>query len=322
MRRLVFLCFLISLSFAVLSGAQPQNHNAASASSFTLNCTLPFDNIATKPDPFVNCDKCGTVSGDPNTTVHRDKGAQSQAKNNFCADTSSVTIVTVTDLRGMQRNLPQALVTANLPDRSRLQVTVRNHLFHEGDVVRLKALVKDAHYSDCGEGESVNCDTGGSTHNDVHIVLVDPDDRSGTNQDECSSVTAEMSPHFRPAAWSSLNKKIPTQSVVRLTGPLFFDNAHASCAGLTQAVGDRHPFRSSLWEIHPVYQFEVCTSVDFRQCDVNSNSATLWKPYHQWVNDPGSHTEATTFRERCSEPGTRQSAAVPALCPASSGPPR
>ena len=123
-----------------------------------------------------------------------------------------------------------------------------------------------------------------------------------------------MSPHFRPAAWSQLDKKIPTNNVIRLTGPLFFDNAHQPCAALTRATTDKPPFRSSLWEIHPVYQFEVCSDTDPAHCGANDDSA--WKPYDQWVKDPASKTAATKASEECQEPGTQAPGNVPAQCPA------
>ena len=287
--------------------------------AFILECgKLPFDDIATKPDPFEECGNCGVLSAKENSNpvAGPAKVAQSHAKNNFCSDVSNVTAITVADLRDMQNQASaKGLVNTDLPDRSKIVVTLNHRPIGEGDVVRLVALVKDAHLSDCAEGEAVNCDTSGSTHNDVHIVLVDPTFPTGRGQDECGSVTAEMSPHFRPAAWSQLDKKIPTNNAVRVTGPLFFDNAHTPCAGLTKGSHDRAPFRSSLFEVHPVYRFEVCTQTDPALCNVNSNDTTLWKPYDQWVAAPGVRTEATKVNERCTEPGSRKAGTIPAECP-------
>src|SRR5262249_23535682 len=231
-------------------------------------------------------------------------------KNNFCADTSKITVVTIADLRDLQRQAANLVIT-DLPDRSRVRGVLNNNPIVEGSVVRLVAWVKDAHFSDCGSGEEVNCKITGSAHNDIHIVLVDP--RSGgRNQDECSSVTAEMSPHFRPAAWSQLSRKMPISNVIRVTGPLFFDNAHVPCTGLTRRSTDRAPFRSSLWEIHSVYQFEVCANTDPAKCAVYDDS--VWKAYDRWVSDPNSMPAATTFTESCKEPGSQTPRNVPARC--------
>ena len=291
---------------------------SGASSAFTPECNkLPFTDIATNPDPFSECGNCGVLSADENSSSVQGpaKAAQSHAKNNFCADTSKVTPVTVADLRELQKQAAaKSLVTTDIPDRTKIRGTLNSNAIGEGNVVRLVAWVKDAHLSDCASGEAVNCNTGGSAHNDVHIVLVDPSS-GGRDQDECSSVTAEMSPHFRPAAWSQLDKKIPTDNVIRVTGPLFFDNAHAPCAGLKKTAADRAPLRSSLFEIHPAYRFEVCTNTDFKKCDVNSSDASLWRPYDQWVNDPGSKTEGTTEKEQCTEPGSPKPGSIPAHCP-------
>jgi hypothetical protein len=326
--RSIFLKALVAAAITVVCAAQQPPKTAgdktsntgtsAGSARFTLECNkLPFDNIATKPDPFAECGNCGVLSQSESSSSLKGpaKTAQSHAKNNFCADTSKITVVTAANLRDLQKqaaaNKP---VKKDLPDRSQLHGTINGRSIKEGDVVRLVAWVKDAHLSDCGGGEAVNCDTGGSAHNDVHIVLVDPTS-GGRNQDECSSVTAEMSPHFRPIAWSQLDQKIPSNNVIRVTGPLFFDNAHEPCAGLTTTKADAAPLRSSLWEIHPVYQFEVCANTDATKCDANSRDAALWKPYDQWVRDPHSQTEATTFSEGCKNPGSPATGSIPAQCP-------
>ena len=325
MRRNIALVSLLTLT-VLFSWAQ-QTHRTTSAhkgpshttasNKFTMECDkVPFDDIATKPDPFSECGNCGVLSPTENTSPVQGpaKTAQSHAKNNFCADTSKVTAVTVADLRNMEKQAAaKHLVVPDIPDRTKIEVTLNGGPFGEGDVVRLVAWVKDAHLSDCADGEAVNCDTGGLVHNDVHIVLVDPTS-GGRDQDECSSVTAEMSPHFRPAAWSQLDKKIPTDNVIRVTGPLFFDNAHAPCVSLKTTSTDKPPLRSSLFEVHPVYQFEVCSETDAKKCDVNSSDAALWKAYDQWIKDDGSKTEATKEKEGCAEPGSPKPGTIPAQC--------
>lgn len=333
MRRIAVAVFLLLASVSLLFSSQVSSKPgsktgtktrtkkpkpAPTGSGFTLECSkLPFDAIATKPDPFAACGNCGVVSSKAQPAEVAAKAAQSHAKNDFCADTSKITPVTITDLRSFQAQAAKdGLVTTDIPDRSKLRVTLNGGALSEGSVVRLVAWVQDAHLSDCSAGEEVNCKISGSAHSDIHIVLVDPAS-GGRNQDECSSVTAEMSPHFRPAAWSELNKKIPTGNVIRVTGPIFFDNAHVPCAGLVQVKTgphpDRAPFRSSLWEVHPVYEFEVCTNTDATKCKENDDSA--WKPYDQWVKEPGIQTAATTEKEQCVEPGTQAPGNVPAQCP-------
>ncbi len=282
-----------------------------------LGCLLPFAAIAPAEDPFVSCGNCGVVSAHASPTQARAKAFESRAKNNFCADTSSVTVVNFSILREMQ---------VKPVDKSHLG---NRHVLHsifempdgkkigEGDVVRLKAWVSNAHVSDCPKGESVNCSTPGFDSNDIHIPLLDPTVAEGRGQDECTSVTAEMSPHFRPAAWSQLDLKTPVKNVVRVTGPLFFDNSHKPCVTSNHKDhGNAAPFRSSLWEVHPVYHFEVCANTDPDQCDVNSASSDVWIPYDEWVSLPGSVTEPTgkRFRTGCNHPQPGGET-VPAKCP-------
>ena len=71
--------------------------------------------------------------------------------------------------------------------------------FSEGKVVRITAFVIDAHGSNLSSGETVNCKQKGAENNDIHIVLGE----KSPNDDECTSVTAEMSPHFRPRSLDS-----------------------------------------------------------------------------------------------------------------------
>jgi hypothetical protein len=313
-----FVALLLSAQVASKT-AKKKPRPAPAGGGFTLECAkLPFDAIATKPDPFAECGNCGVLSTNAQPAEVAAKPAQSHAKNNFCADTSKITPVTISDLRSFQAQAAQkGLVATDLPDRSKLTVTLNGASIAEGNVVRLVAWVQDAHLSDCAAGEEVNCKISGSAHSDIHIVLVDPAASGGRNQDECSSVTAEMSPHFRPAGWSQLNKKIPTSNVVRVTGPLFFDNAHVPCRGLirvpTGPNKDEAPFRSSLWEIHPVYDFAVCSNTDPAKCNVAD--ASVWKPYDQWVKVPTSQTAATKVSEGCVEPGTQAPGNVAAQCP-------
>ena len=64
----------------------------------------------------------------------------------------------------------------------------------EGTLVQYAGYLLDAHVSNVGKGELVNCKTGGQLFNDVHIELVD----TPGEDDDCQSVPAEMSPHLRP----------------------------------------------------------------------------------------------------------------------------
>ena len=71
-----------------------------------------------------------------------------------------------------------------------------------------------------------------------------------------------------------MKKVAAARSPVRVTGQLFFDSSHVPCAGGKEVR--TNPRRFSLWEIHPIYQFEVCTA----DCD----GTGTWLPLEQWVD--------------------------------------
>jgi hypothetical protein len=161
------------------------------------------------------------------------------------------------------------------------------HDLGEGKLVRMKAYFFEAHHADVGTGESVNCNGPSEEDNDVHIALVaNPSDK------ECTSVTAEISPHYRPASWneighfekfdSSKKRYVVNQQMAarlqahpyRITGQLFFDASHAPCPCGTSC----NPVRASVWEIHPVYGIEVCRAGS--AC--NEASDADWLLFDDW----------------------------------------
>jgi hypothetical protein len=262
-------------------------------------CSLPFENIATRPDPAASCRFEGCFSNDG-------KKFEDLAKNNFCQSFSSPTDLDNFDVfRTLQaRNDPK-----NAGDRHQLRAIKP---LGEGSIVRLATFIKEAHVSDCEGGESVNCDKPGFVNNDIHIPLV-----QNPADDECFSVTAEMSPHFRPEAWSQIDAKTPVNRLVRITGPLFYDSSHTPCkfdAGKRITVRNK-PNRLSLWEIHPVYAIEVCNTKAGTDCRVGDK--TNWLAYDKWVALPGVEVVDTgkDSRDRCPAPG------APTTCAGTVSPP-
>ncbi|HWZ45067.1 MAG TPA: hypothetical protein VNW97_16450 [Candidatus Saccharimonadales bacterium] len=196
------------------------------------------------------------------------KQAESQSKNNFCSETPTAEALSYTQLLDMQKKSTEAKLQKNMPDRSQVEG------MGEGKYVSYVAFVKDAHYSDVSAGEAVNCNIPGNDSNDIHIVLV-PDTKGGDpkNADECTSTTAEMSPHFRPAGWTPDNiMKASAGHPIRVSGHLFYDGSHSPCT----ATSRPNPKRASLWEVHPVYSFEVCSKSTVAECQ--SAPASDWTP--------------------------------------------
>ncbi len=279
--------------------------SSAQDPSFIKECPLPriFAKIAPPTDPFAPCGNCGVTSVRASPSEAAAKSAESKAKNNFCGNLNTVTVVDFAILANMQARSDKANLKANLGNgRQKLKqfFPVSGQKIGEGSVVRLKAFVKEAHISDCDGGEEVNCKKTGPMVNDIHIPLVDPTVKNPRTQDECASVTAEINPHFRPDAWAQFDMKTPVNNPVRVTGPLFFDNSHDPCTKNPDGTFHQNrPARISLWEIHPVYAIDVCANSDPQKCDITNDG--VWTPYDQWLGSRGSMTEATgqKIREEC-----------------------
>lgn len=229
----------------------------AGTGTFQAICTLPFEGVR---NPDID-DACGIDGGSSDSA----KQGESRAKNNFCATTNGLRPITYQDLVDLQN--ASTGIPKNLADRSRLEG------MGEGNYVSYIAYIKQAHYSDVGNGEAVNCNIPGNRTNDIHIVLMNnPDDK-----DECDSTTAEMSPHYRPPEWTPENLNTLTDRPVRITGQLFYDGSHTPCTDRSRP----NPKRVSLWEIHPVYSVDVCSESTLEDC---SSAAAQWTPLSDYLS--------------------------------------
>lgn len=232
---------------------------AANLATFSQMCSAPH--FPTMVSTAMDDAACG-ISGSGG-----DETFQNIAKNNFCAPDPPVPM-TIPELAALQqtvqqRNIPfgQAGPATKHPlsaeagpvkDRAPLQS------LGEGQQGVLQGFVKIARQ----EGkESVNCGKNvpdKPEYHDIHISIV-----QNTSDAECAGVVVEMTPHHRPAAWTAdlVNKLADAKLLVRVTGQRFFDSSHSPCQKNGASVhGD--PLRVSLWEIHPIYKFEVCPHGD------------------------------------------------------------
>lgn len=281
------------LSVAVLAqepaASAPTPAAPAAADVFPRTCPngadLPFAAIAVQHPIDTSCP---AFSGDP--TAPAVSQTQNKVKNNFCADVTQPKPFTPQMLIDLQAAAAGKHVTfgrGNEPaDRGALGE------LGEGSVVRLKANLVESHYADLGGGESVNCHRPTEDENDVHIAFGPAPDTQ-----ECGSVSAEITPHYRPAAWTAFGKfeaydKTKKKNVVdpqvasrlqahpyRVTGQLFFDASHVPCpCGTTCPSGN--PLRASLWEIHPVFKIEVCKAG--AACDAANDDD--WIAFDAWWN--------------------------------------
>lgn len=254
---------------------RPAPQARAASANFKAACrqpSFPQPPPATSPGIDSQCGVSGSGTGA--------EGTQDTVKNNFCATGTprAVTIASLTALQAqVEKNSSINFGDENSGTRQRGPTTNRAPLqkLGEGRLATLKAYVLIARQEG---GESVNC--GKNVPNepafhDIHISLVASPDTAAGAAGECTGVVAEMSPHRRPDTWTHANvaKVAQAKALVRVTGQLYFDSSHLPCSG-GQPVRS-NPKRVSLWEIHPIYKFEVCTS----GCD----GAGTWLPLDQWV---------------------------------------
>jgi hypothetical protein len=256
------------------SGQQPRRQHPASSSStqqFTEKCDNPK---FPSPEATPIDSACGLSGAGVGAAA-----AQNELKNNFCASGTTPKLITVDDLKNLQAQVESFSPAINFgdkdsPDRPKGPTKDRGPLqqMGEGGLVTLRGYVFKARQEGA---ESVNCAKNvpnQPAYHDIHISIVSSHDETS----ECSGVVVEMSPHHRPQEWTAANlgKVVAAALPVRVTGNLFFDSAHVPCKQGQPASGN--PSRISLWEVHPVYTFEVCTGA----CD----GAGQWKSLADWLN--------------------------------------
>jgi len=146
-------------------------------------------------------------------------------------------------------------------------LNIRGHHIGEGTLVKVTGYL----YEMRPEGaESVNCKLTGVKNNDFHLSLVaDPDG------DEFHGVVVEMIPQDRPDSWNTkaLHEVRDSGAQVLVIGQLFYDGKHVVNKGPRSIKGE--PKRFSLWEVHPVQRFFVCTRAN---CEPSSRDG--WKEWN------------------------------------------
>lgn len=248
--------------------ARAASHATSGAASDTLfdpGCRMPFQS-----DPVPAIDGECVIEG---AGTKDDKIAESKAKNDFCVPTSHVTPISYQTFLDLQ----DKTTFRRSADRSPLGkiLTENGVALGEGKYVEYVGFLMHAQYSNKSKGETVNCNIPGEDTNDIHIQLVkDPAD-----DDACDSVTAEMSPHFRPESWTPDKLNSVQSRQIRLRGPLFFDGSHAPCHDNKRP----NPQRISVWEIHPVYSVDVCKQ--------KSGTCKDWIPLDEWNGVEGGEED-------------------------------
>lgn len=289
---------LLCLSLFTYAPRATRTHSPSAAprdDSFQPSCTLPFDAIKTQQPIDGTCPAGGhsalTGGGQPHVQ-------QNLAKNNFCVtgDPTSISynaFVALQTAVNKMSNLTWGSGEKMPADRTPLQnLNIkdggRSLTVGEGSKVSFVGYVMAYEFADAEKGEDVNCDMSGDGNNDIHLtlrtvpglILKKP---AGATDPRCNSVSAEVSPHFRPAAWAQLaaasSNALFTKYPLRITGALTFDAEHLPCVNGKPHSGS--PVRISVWEIHPVYSVDVCKYTTLARCKVSNDAA--WTPFDQRV---------------------------------------
>jgi hypothetical protein len=232
-----------------------QVESVSEGSAFSQKCSSP---MFPSDEPTAMDNTSCTVSGNGGAETW-----QNDAKNNFCpsGDLNNPILTSLPELVALQtraqqipninfgntRSHPLTSKAGPVQDRAPLVA------LGEGSLVQLIGYVKIARQEGA---ESVNCGSkvpNSSAYHDIHIsIVLSPADQ------ECSGVVVEMTPHHRPEAWTPqlVNQVAAAGLLVRVTGQRMFDSSHTPCQNGSPISGD--PSRISLWEVHPIYDFEVC----------------------------------------------------------------
>lgn len=265
---------------------------------FKPTCPLPYDAIKAQQSIDGTCPAGGHSSLLASGSQSQPHILQNLAKNNFCVTGDPVPIsynafVALQTAVNNMSNLSWGSGEKMPADRSPLQNLKIKDGGHsltvgEGSKVSFVGYVMAYEFADAEKGEDVNCDMSGDQNNDIHLtlraapglILKKP---AGATDPRCNSVSAEVSPHFRPAAWAKLasasTNPLFTKYPLRITGSLTFDAEHKPCANGKSHAGS--PVRISVWEIHPVYSVDVCKYATLTRCKATDDTA--WTPFDQRV---------------------------------------
>lgn len=231
--------------------APPAPHLRAGAGARVCAC----------PRTFERCAKQGCAC--PGTTQAIFNETKRRAPAGAFADALPVTF---DDFKSLQRQANAILKARDKKPRAELAQEDRDRLrglsvaggtVREGSLVRVSGFIAQGAppHPNSGE-ESVNCKlAGGEGVKDFHISLVPT-----SGLDEFKSVVVEMIPQARPAGWTipKLVRARAERRLVLAVGALFLDNIHVVNSDPRAPIGGQ-PRRVSVWEVHPVKQFFVCT---------------------------------------------------------------
>jgi hypothetical protein len=191
-------------------------------------------------------------------------------------------------LQDLENAIPASLVANNHRDFSSQFVKL-----HEGEIVQAIGYL---YYAEQTSAESCNCERAGPVDSDFHIGLgfdasrvaeatKKPASKSSQFHDlQSNSMIVEITPYYRAKnepAWTLAKLKALYGAQVKVVGQLIADNDHYMAAqdcGMKGAVASSC-WRLSIWEIHPVTAFFVCsTNSDCAKTDSGWTRLEAWSP--------------------------------------------
>jgi hypothetical protein len=296
MRSYIAVASLLLMTTANALAQEPKNEGGKAQAQvckntgkFESSCN-PFGKAAVAHAVDSTC----AVTGDAKTDGDK---AQDRLKNNLCAN-GPARVITIKELTALQNAVDAAGVNYGNEhegkgggppaDRSTLFTKLPAGSAKEGDLVSFIGYIVEVKP---GSSETVDCNCTETDAIDVHIAVADhlldlkTDPANATQQQKheitvkndaqlcTNSFVVETIPHKRPAALEQMAiEPLRDKQIVKITGPLLFDASHKPCNGTTPGTGD--PARVTVFEIHPVYDIEVCSQSAMTQCTANSNN---WK---------------------------------------------
>lgn len=180
---------------------------------------------------------------------------------------TGITPVTISfaDLLNMQNEIGNRLgirsqnKTLTAAERAQLSnISVTNGIVGESTLVKIVGYIPAGKGLKEGSIETVNCKFADDSQKDIHIPLTPL-----STSTEYQGIVIEMIPQNHPLGWNlaKLKRVRAANRKVMVIGGLFYDNEHLVNTNPAKPLTG-HSKRFSIWEIHPVTQFFVCSRVN------------------------------------------------------------
>jgi len=195
-------------------------------------------------------------------------------------DSKPAETVDLAKLTQLEKDTPGSLVEGNHNTFSKDFVKL-----NEGEIVEADGYL---YYAESTGAESSNCYVTGAANVDIHIGIgfdakkvaeakSKPAAKTPKFLDlQAHSMIVEMTPHYRAQKepkWALASLQAAYGKQVKVVGQLMADNDHHKTADDCALSGATpNCWRLSIWEIHPVTAFYVCTA----SAGCTSSSTTGW----------------------------------------------